>query len=288
MISKEVQKKIRQIEIHTNRLLSGSLVGQNSSAVKGSGFEFDQLREYQQGDDVRFIDWKSSARMHKLMVRQYIEERSRSIILLVDVSASSYFGSTQKNKHEVLLELAAVLTLASSYAHDHVALLLFSDVVELFIPPGNGQKHVHHLLEKLFTHQPKHTKTSITVALEYVAGLHVKNAIVFVLSDFIAPSFKKALCVVAKRYDLIAVRCLDKNETALPAVGFLHVVDNETGQKVYVDARYASSSINQYCVLRLHEQNKIFSACGVDLLDIKSTQPYINDMVRFFKKRMLY
>lgn len=288
MISKEIQKKIRQIEIHTNRLLSGSLVGQNSSAVKGSGFEFDQLREYQQGDDVRFIDWKSSSRMRKLMVRQYIEERSRSIVLLVDVSASSFFGSTAKNKHEVLSELAAVLALASSYAHDHVALLLFSDVVELFIPPGNGQKHIHYLLEQLFSFKPKHTKTSLTVALEHVAGLHIKNGIIFVLSDFIAPSFKKELCVVAKRYDLVAVRCLDKNEIALPSVGFLHVVDNETGQKAYIDARYATSSVNHYCASRLYEQNKIFSACGVDLLDIKSTQPYIHDMVRFFKKRMLY
>lgn len=288
MISKEIQKKIRQIEIQTNRLLSGTLVGQNSSAVKGSGFEFDQLREYQQGDDVRFIDWKSSARMDKLMVRQYIEERSRSIVLLVDISASSFFGSTQKNKYEVLSELAAVLALAGSYAHDHIALLLFSDTVELFIPPGNGQKHVHHLLEKLFTYQPKQVKTSLTAALEYVAGLHLKNAIVFVLSDFIGPSFKKALCVVAKRYDLIAVRCLDKNEIALPAVGFLHVVDSETGQRAYVDARYVTSSMNRYCASRLHDQNKIFNACGVDLLDIKSTQPYVNDMVRFFKKRMLY
>jgi uncharacterized protein (DUF58 family) len=288
MVSKDIAKRVRQIEIHTKRLLSGSLVGQSSSAVKGSGFEFDQIREYQQGDDVRFIDWKSSARMDKLMIRQYIEERNRSIVLLVDISGSSFFGSGSKLKYEVIAELAAVIALAGEYAKDHVGLLLFSDQVELFIPPNCGQRHIHHLLEQLFSYQPKHTKTSITVALEHVAKLHIKNAIVFLISDFISPSFKRALNVVARKHDVIAVRCLDKNELAMPSVGFLTVVDDETGDETVIDVRSAKSAVNQYCHERLYEQNRIFSTCGVDLLDIKSTQPYIHDMVKFFKKRMLY
>ena len=156
MVSKEVLKHIKRIEIHTKRLLRGSLVGQSSSAMKGSGFEFDQIREYQQGDDVRFIDWKSSARINKLMVRQYIEERSRSIILAVDVSASVFFGSAQHSKHEVMVELAAVIALVGDLAKDRVGLFLFSDKVELFIPPNSGQKHVRFILEKLFSYKPKH------------------------------------------------------------------------------------------------------------------------------------
>jgi uncharacterized protein (DUF58 family) len=288
MVSKDIAKRVRQIEIHTKRLLSGSLVGQSSSAVKGSGFEFDQIREYQQGDDVRFIDWKSSARMDKLMIRQYIEERNRSILLLVDISGSSFFGSGSRLKFEVIAELAAVIALAGEYAKDHVGLLLFSDQVELFIPPNCGQRHIHHLLEELFSYKPKHVKTSITVALEHVAKLHIKNAIVFLISDFISASFKRALNVVARKHDVIAVRCLDKNELAMPAVGFLTVVDDETGDETVIDVRSATSAVNHYCHERLYEQNRNFSLCGVDLLDIKSTQPYIHDMVKFFKKRMLY
>lgn len=287
MVSKDIQQKVRQIAIHTKRLLSGSLVGQNSSAVKGSGFEFDQIREYQQGDDVRFIDWKSSARANKLMFRQYIEERSRSIVLLVDISASTFFSSTTKSKHEVIIEVAAVIALAAQYAHDHVALLLFSDQVELFIPPNNGQKHIQHILEQLFVHKPQYKKTSLAKALEHVAKLHLKNAILFVISDLIDHSFERAMSVVSKRHDLIVVRCLDKNELAMPQVGLLHLVDDETGKQAFIDTRGASF-VNTYMQRRLHDQNKMFNMYGVDLLDIKSTQPYIHDMIRFFKKRMLY
>ena len=288
MVSKDIRKRIRQIEIHTKRLLSGSLVGQSSSAVKGSGFEFDQIREYQQGDDVRFIDWKSSARMDKLMLRQYIEERSRCIILAVDVSVSSFFGSSKKTKHQVMCELAGALALAGDHAKDRVSLLLFSDVAELFIPPNTGQKHVRYLLEQLFSYTPKHKKTSVTAALEHIAKLNVKDAVVFLISDFIGPSFDKALGIVAKKYDTIAIRCLDKNELTMPRVGFLSLIDDETGVEATIDTRSGTSPINKYCNERLFKQNKIFSTSGVDLLDIKSTQPYVHDMVRFFKKRMLY
>ena len=288
MVSKDIRKRIRQIEIHTKRLLSGSLVGQNSSAVKGSGFEFDQIREYQQGDDVRFIDWKSSARMDKLMLRQYIEERSRCITLAVDISVSSFFGSSEKTKHQVMCEIAGALALAGDHAKDRVSLLLFSDVVELFIPPNMGQKHIRYLLEQLFSYTPRHKKTSVTAALEHIAKLNVKDAVVFLISDFIGPSFDKALGIVAKKYDTIAIRCLDKNELTMPRVGFLSLVDDETGVKATIDTRSRISPINKYCNERLFKQNKIFSTSGVDLLDIKSTQPYVQDMVRFFKRRMLY
>lgn len=288
MISKDVQKKIRHIQIYTKRLLSGSLVGQSSSAVKGSGFEFDQIREYQQGDDVRFIDWKSSARMQTLMIRQYIEERSRCILLAVDISASTYFGSSAKIKHDMIAEIAGVLALAADYAKDRVALLLFSDEVELFIPPNSGQQHVQHILEQLFSHEPAKKKTSISKALEYVAKLRIANLVLFFISDFIGQSFTKPLRVVAKKSDMVAVRCLDKNEHTMPHVGFLSVVDSETGQTALIDTRSAASPINEYCGQWLYDQNRLFANCNVDLLDIKTTQAYIDDMIRFFKKRMLY
>lgn len=287
MVSNEVLKHIRQIEIYTKRLLRGSLVGQSSSAVKGSGFEFDQIREYQQGDDVRFIDWKSSARTNKLMVRQYIEERSRSIILAVDVSASGFFGSDVQSKYQVMTELAAVIALAADLAKDRVGLLLFSQEAELFIPPNSGQKHVRNLLEKLFSYQPKHKKTSVNTALEYVAKFRIKDAVIFLISDFISPSFEKALGIVAKRYEMIAVRCLDKNELEMPRVGLLTMVDCETGEEITVDARSKKTAANRFCRQRLFDQNKLFNKYGVDLFEVKSAQPYIRDMVRFFQKRML-
>ncbi len=288
MISNDILKRIRQIEIHTKRLLRGSLVGQSSSAVKGSGFEFDQIREYQQGDDVRFIDWKSSARMDKLMIRQYIEERSRSIVLAVDISGSTQFGSGKISKQEVMYEVAAVLALAGDMAKDRVGLLLFSDQVELFIPPGTGQKHVRYLLENLFSYSAQHKKTSIKVALEYVAKFNMKDAVVFFISDFISPSFEKALSIVAKKYELIAVRCLDKNELAMPKVGFLSMVDDETGILTTVNLNTKKSSVTSYCHKRIYNQNRMFNKYGIDLLEVKSGQPYIKEMVRFFQMRMLY
>ena len=178
--------------------------------------------------------------------------------------------------------------MAGDHANDRVSLLLFSDVVELFIPPNTGQKHIRYLLEQLFSYTPKHKKTSVTAALEHIAKLNVKDAVVFLISDFIGPSFDKALGIVAKKYDTIAIRCLDKNELTMPRVGFLSLVDDETGVKATIDTRSRTSPINKYCNERLFKQNKIFSTSGVDLLDIKSTQPYVHDMVRFFKKRMLY
>ncbi|MEX0849467.1 MAG: DUF58 domain-containing protein [Candidatus Dependentiae bacterium] len=288
MVSKDVRKRIRQIEIHTKRLLRGSLVGQSSSAVKGSGLEFDQIREYQQGDDVRYIDWKSSARMDKLMIRQYIEERSRSIVLAVDISGSSFFSSGVKTKYQVMQEVAAVIALAGEMAKDRIGLLLFSDEVELFIPPNSGQKHVRYLLEQLFSYAPKRKKTSVTTALEYVAKFRIKDAVVFLISDFISPSFEKALSIVAKRYELIAVRCLDKNEREMPRVGFLPMVDDETGVMTIVNLGSKKARVNRFCHERLLNQNRIFSTYGIDLLEVKIAQPYIQEMVRFFKKRMLY
>ena len=151
-LSPDVVKKIKHIEICTRRLLSGSFIGENSSAIKGSGLEFDQLREYQQGDDVRFIDWNSSARMNKLLIKQYVEQRSRTIVIAVDVSASANFGTAKENKRDVMAQIGATLSLVAGYAKDNIALLLFTDQVELFIPPGKGRNHMHHIVEQLLVH----------------------------------------------------------------------------------------------------------------------------------------
>lgn len=179
MLSPEIITKIRQIEIHTRRLLSGMMVGDFNSAKKGSGFEFDQIRDYHMGDDVRFIDWKSTARSNKLLVKQYIEERNRTVVIVVDVSSSSLFSSVGAMKYDVMSHVAAVLALVADYGKDHASLVLFSDDVELVIPPRSGRKHIHTIMKHLFSLRVEHKKTNLGAVLKYLAGLPSKDAVVF-------------------------------------------------------------------------------------------------------------
>src|SRR3990167_3131830 len=186
MISADIVQKVKELEIHTRRLLSGSVMGGNKSRQKGFGFEFDQLRSYQYGDDVRLIDWKGSARnANNLLVRQYFEERNRTIMICLDLSASTMFGSTELLKQEIMQQIAGVLALAGQYSQDQVGLILFSDRIEKTIPAAKGDKHVHEILSNLFAYQAVGTGTDFDVLCEYVANRVVKRAIVLVISDFI-------------------------------------------------------------------------------------------------------
>ena len=289
MLSSEIKKKIKQIEIHTRRLLRGSLVGDNRSAIKGSGLDFDQIREYQMGDDVRFIDWNSSARMDKLLVKQYIEERSRTVILVVDVSASGLFASSECFKQEKMAQIASVLALVADSGNDHVSLLLFSDEVELFVPPAKGRHHVYAIMEHLFSHKQHHKTTRVASALEYLARLSRKDAVVFLISDFLDEGFEKSLAITAKKYDLIAIRCLDPNECALPSVGFITVEDSETGECITLDTRRSRrNGLPAFLANRITKQDTLFKKYGIDYLDIKNNRPFIGEIVRFFRRRMRY
>ncbi|MCK5632813.1 DUF58 domain-containing protein [bacterium] len=289
MLSPEIIKKIKQIEIHIKRLLSGSHVGDYSSAKKGSGFEFDQIRDYQFGDDVRFIDWKSTAKSNKLLVKQYIEERNRSVIIAVDISSSHFFSSSHQKKSDIIAQIAAVLALVTDYGNDHAALLLFSDEIELVVPSSSGRKHIHCIMKHLFSYKPKSKKTDLNSVLKTLASMKHKDAIVFLISDFIDCNFEKLLRVVARQYDLVAIRCLDKNEQEFPHVGFLTVDDIETGQQIMIDTRKRSSSdISDFLSKRLADQTSLFKKCGVDVLNVFPEKPFISDIVKFFRRRMLY
>lgn len=289
MLSKEVLKKIRQVEIHTRRLLRGSLAGDSRSALKGSGFEFDQIREYQMGDDVRFIDWNSSARMNKLLVKQYIEERNRTVLVAVDVSASAFFSSSSVLKFDIFAQIAAVLTIVAAYGKDCVGLLLFSDEIELFIPPNRGAMHTHIILQKLFSYQPKNKKTDINVVLKRLAQLRRRDAVVFLISDFIADSFEIYLPVVSRLYDLIAISCSDKYEQKIPSVGLLPLEDIETGEQLIIDTRKSNqSSVALFLDKRLKEQRLLFKKYGIDVVEIVHHKPFIGDIIRFFRRRMVY
>jgi uncharacterized protein (DUF58 family) len=281
LVAPEIVSKIKQLEIFTRRLLNGTLVGDSRSAIKGTGFEFDQIREYAFGDDIRFIDWKASARNDKLLVKQYIEERSRTIFLAVDVSQSSLFGSGKQNKNSRIVELASVLALVAQHGKDHV---------EAYIPPGSSLHHIHHIMETMLSFQPKQSTTDISKALQHLLSVKKSDAIVFLISDFIDDKLDTYLAQAARKYDLIAVRCLDANEKLIPAVGFITVEDLETGELVELDLRNSrNNEVRRFLTARVDTQNKLLRRCGVDLFEVSPERTdYLCEMINFFRRRMQY
>ncbi len=332
MISQETLKKIKQIEIHTRRLLNGSRVGDTRSKTRGSGFEFDQIREYQTGDDVRFIDWKSSARMNKLLVKQYIEERSRCVMIALDGSASGMFTSAAQTKYNLMSEVAAVLALVAEYGNDSSSLVLFADAVQQFIPPNKGRNHVHTLMQHIFEHKmiansgaakfrtpdkiqvdstrgesfdrirtggaPSETKlslgkTTFRLPLEHIARLRRKDALVVLISDFIdiqaEQGIEKFLGALTYHCEVVAIRCLDVFEDALPNVGFLTVEDIESGGRALIDTRgYSRERLQAFLRDRKTTQENFLKKYGIDFIDITPGKPFMNDIVCFFRRRMTY
>ncbi len=292
MLSQDLLTKIRHIEIQTRRLLNGALVGDSRSAIKGSGFEFDQIRDYQMGDDIRFIDWKSSLRAGKTLVKQYFEERNRTIVIALDTSSSGLFSSTDITKSEVMAQIASILALVADYGKDTVGLLLFSDTVELFVPPAQGKAHVHTIMQKAFTHPTSRKKTDIAAALHYLAGLPNANATVFLISDCIdqeSERLEKLLKLVSKKYDFTVIRCLDTHEERLPDVGMLTLEDPETGQDCVVHIqRGRGRRVQEFLHNRLQWQRSLFRKYKIGHLDVAVHKPFISDLITFFRKRMMY
>lgn len=288
MISEEIKKKISSIKIRTRQAMSGTMVGDYSTAVKGSGMEFNQLDEYQEDDDIRFVDWNSSARAGKLLVRQYLEERNRTIILAVDVSASAFCSSSENLKYDAIAQVSAILALVSDYGKDNVGLLLFSDAIHEFIAPGRGQLHVTAILQKIFSQKNFDSSTKLSEALIFIGKNVKRGSLVFLISDFIdEASFEKQLQIVAKRVSLVAVRCLDINEVVFPNVGLIDIQDIESGKKMQLDSSNALT-IQKYLEERVSSQNRLFRKCKVEVLEIKNNQNYISSVIKFFKRRMLY
>ncbi len=290
MLSHEILTKIKHIEIYTRRILNNTLAGDSRSAVRGSGFEFDQIREYQMGDDVRYIDWKSSVRMNTLLTKQYIEERSRTVIVAVDCSGSAFFSSNEDLRFDTIARMASVLALAAEYSKDHVGLLMFSDKVELFIPPKRGRMHTRMIMERLFDRKPAQVGTDLNSAFEYLARRTISKSLVFMISDFITERpFTKYMGIVAKKHDLIAIRCLDPYEKEFPSVGFLPIQDSETGEIALLDTRgKGGARLNALLGERVVEQNHLFKQHGIDLLDVRIDHSFMNELISFFRRRMMY
>lgn len=289
MISKKIAQHVKELEIHTRRILSGTHIGGFRSRQKGFGFEFDQLRVYQHGDDVRLIDWKSSARTgnQTVFVRQYLEERNRTLMICLDVSASTLYGSQDMLKQDVMKQISGVLSLAAEHAKDKVGLILFSDRIEKIIPAGKGKQHIHHIVETIFSHIPQGKKTDLNVLCEHVAHNVIKNAVVFLISDFISPNFEKTLKQAVVNKEIIAVSCLDKQEQLLSNVGLVWMQDPETNEQVLIDTRN-DTRIHKSLVERVNTYKELLRKYKVDCVTVNSQKNFIHDLVFFFQKRLMY
>jgi len=289
MIAPEVAQRVKEFQIHTRRLLSGSKIGGSKSLQKGFGFEFDQLRLYQYGDDVRLIDWKSSARNPEtLLVRQYHEERNRTFMICLDVSASTNFGSGLFLKQDVMKQIVGVLSLAAEQGKDKVGLIFFSDYVEKVIPPARGQNHVQELLTELFSYKASGKKTDLNVLFKYVAAHVAKRSTLFVVSDFIADDFTKSLKHVVFDKEVIAISCQDKQEEKMANVGLVWMQDSESGQRVLINTARGHQGIFDGLEQRLQDQKKSLQKSGVDVLHVQVHGKFMHDLIMFFQKRMIY
>ncbi len=287
MIPKEILRKVRQIEIRTKRLVDSVLGGEYNSAFRGRGMEFEEVREYQPGDEVRTIDWNVTARTGQPFVKTYREERELTVVTLVDVSPSERFGSGSQQKVELAAEFSAVVSFSAIRNGDKVGTVFFTDKVEKYIPPKKGKKHVLRVIRELLTFQPESKGTNVEEALRFLAKVQRRKATVFLISDFLATDFEKALAAVGSKHDVIAVRTSDPREAEFPDVGLITLQDAETGEVVVVDSK--SSRIRRMFQSRGEEergsQDQLLRSLKIDELELTTGKPYINDLSNFFRMR---
>ena len=288
MLPREIVKQVRRIQIYTNRAVNELFAGEYESTFKGRGMQFDEVREYTCGDDIRTIDWNVTARMGRPYIKRFVEERELTVMLVVDLSASGAFGSAERIKNELAAELCAVLAFSATKNNDKVGLITFTDRIEKFIPPQKGAQHVLRVIRELLQHDvPPHRRTDISLALDYLAKVVRKKATVFIVSDFYDDNIKQPLSLINKRHDLIAVALRDRRERALPAAGLIELTDAETGRTMLVDTGAAGfrRRYQQRTEKQEQELSAMFRAVGVDCINIASDKPYVLELVRFFKMR---
>ncbi len=287
MIPKELAKKIRYIQIYTSKAVNDSLAGEYESVFKGRGMEFDQVRQYYIGDDIRSIDWNVTARTGEPHVKLFVEERELTVIFLVDLSASGSFGSTRKIKNDVAAELCALLAFSAIKNNDKVGLIVFTDQIEMFIPPAKGTTHVLRLIRELLGFKPKQTKTSISAGIEYMGRIITKRSVVFLISDFLEEGYEKQLRVLGKKHDLIAVSITDPREIKLPNVGLIELEDAETGELILIDtgSKEVRKNYKKLGATRHDSLKKMFRSMDIDQIEILTNRDYVVDLVKFFKTR---
>ncbi len=287
MLPVEVFRQVRQVHIRTRRLVDGIFAGEYHSVFKGCGIEFAEVREYMPGDDIRTIDWNVTARVGQPFVKQYVEERELTVMLLVDMSASGQFGTVSRLKSEIATELSAVIALSAITNNDKVGLALFTDKVERFIAPQKGKNRALRLIRELLTFEPESKGTDIGGAMEYLHTVTHRRAVVFVISDFFGDSFDKPLRLLHKRHDVIPVCMVDRRDMELPAVGFMRLHDLESGQEVLVDTDSAAvrAHFNGSRRKAAEDRRRMFRSMGLDSIDVHTDETYIRPLMRFFRRR---
>ena len=290
--TREVIKKVRQIEVRTKRLVTDSLAGQYHSVFKGRGMNFDSVREYAPGDEVRTLDWNVTARAGQPFVKKFVEERELTLLLMVDVSGSGDFGSSDQSKRELAAEIASVLAFSAVKNSDKVGLLLFSDQIELYVPPRKGRRHVLRIVREVLSFEPAHRGTDISGALDFVNRILKRSAIVFLLSDFQtggAPSndLRRAMRQANQRHDLVAMPIEDARERFLPDLGIVAIEDAETGDLVELDTTnpLVRNRFAELAGQRADELRGALNAEAVDSLRLETGQPYVPELMAFFKNR---
>ena len=287
MLPKEVIQKIRRIQITTNRLVNESLAGEYHSVFKGRGMEFDEVREYQHGDDVRTIDWNVTSRAGRPFVKRYVEERELTVMLLVDMSASGAFGSAGKMKSEIAAEISALLAFSAIKNSDRVGAILFTDRVEKFIPPRRGSKHVLRVIREMLFHTPQHRGTCIQKALEHLNLVVHKRSVVFLISDLLDQGFEQSLKVANRRHDIVIIQIRDPRERELPDVGILEMRDAETGEIVRIDTAlsWVRDTFRENWDRNQARLAKLFDSHRMDHLTVETGKAYDIPLIRFFEQR---
>ena len=283
----EILKKVKLLEIRTRKLVNNQFAGEYHTHFKGQGMTFSDFRVYVPGDDVRSISWALTARTGETFIKKYDEERELTVILAVDVSGSSDFGTGEYFKGEVMTHLAALIAFSAVKNKDQVGLLLFSDQVEHYVPPGKGRGHVHRILRDLFYMKPKSRRTKISNALEYMQGMLKKKSAIFVISDFMDEGFDQSLRLLGRKHDVTALVVQDSTETSLPDLGVVDLQDAETGELITVDTSSAVFKRDFENVVRLNKEkrDKLLKQSQVGRVDIDSGGNYVDPLIQFFKMR---
>ncbi|NKI31398.1 DUF58 domain-containing protein [Croceivirga thetidis] len=287
MDTKELLKKVRKIEIKTRRLSDNIFGGEYHSTFKGRGMTFSEVRQYQYGDDVRSIDWNVTARYNEPFVKVFEEERELTMMLMADVSGSELFGTLNQFKKEIITEISATLAFSALQNNDKVGLILFTDEVELFIPPKKGKSHVLRIIRELLEFQPKSNKTDVAEALKFLTNVMKKKAIVFVLSDFVAEDYDNTLRIVGNKHDVTGIRIYDEKEEYIPNLGMIQVQDAESGkiQLVNTSSRQVRHQYWRYHAERVDYFKDSFNKAGCGTLDCRVDESYVKKLLGYFKRR---
>ncbi|MDR7372676.1 DUF58 domain-containing protein [Flavobacterium aquidurense] len=287
MDTKELLKKVRKIEIKTKRLSNHIFSGEYHSSFKGRGMTFSEVRQYQYGDDIRNIDWNVTARYNEAHVKVFEEERELTMVLMVDISGSEGFGSKSQFKKDIVTEIAATMAFSATQNNDKIGLILFSDNVELYIPPKKGRSHVLRIIRELIEFEPKSNKTDISQALKFLSGTQKKKAIVFVISDFMSENYEQTLKIASKKHDITGVRVYDIREEKIPNLGMVSMLDAETGNIQLVDTGSKSVRMNyeKHYHDRVNYFKDIFSKSGAGVVNTRVDENYVTKLLGYFKSR---